>query len=236
MPADPVVAVILAAGAGRRLGGRPKALQNVCGRPLIEWALERLGAAGVGRALVVTGAHAGDLDRQLDGRAGSVHNPLSREYENFVSLAVGLEAAPPGRVLVLNGDVIVADGVLQAVLAEPAELALGVCFGETDEEALRVETREGRVVRLGKGLDPLTSAGEFVGVSVLSQGARARYLERVAGERATGRRELYYEDVYSVLCDVEPAMPVAVVATDWAEIDIPADVASAERVAGHITG
>ena len=109
----------------------------------------------------------------------SVHNPLSQEYENFVSLAVGLQAAPPGRVLVLNGDVIVADGVLQAVLAETAALALGVCFGETDDEALRVEIREGRVVRLGKGLDPLTSAGEFVGVSVLSQAVRARYLERV---------------------------------------------------------
>ena len=151
MPADPAAAVILAAGAGRRLGGRPKVLQEVGGRPLIEWALERLAAAGVSRTLVVTGAHADDVDRQLDGRARSVHNPLSQEYENFVSLAVGLQAAPPGRVLVLNGDVIVADGVLQAVLAETAALALGVCFGETDDEALRVEIREGRVVRLGKG-------------------------------------------------------------------------------------
>lgn len=230
MPADPAAAVILAAGAGRRLGGRPKVLQEVGGRPLIEWALERLAAAGVSRTLVVTGAHADDVDRQLDGRARSVHNPLSQEYENFVSLAVGLQAAPPGRVLVLNGDVIVADGVLQAVLAETAALALGVCFGETDDEALRVEIREGRVVRLGKGLDPLTSAGEFVGVSVLSQTVRARYLEQVDSERATGRRDLYYEDVYSALCDVEPVIPVAVAVTDWAEIDTPADLASADRV------
>ena len=232
MPADPAAAVILAAGAGRRLGGRPKVLQEVGGRPLIEWALERLAAAGVSRTLVVTGAHADDVDRQLDGRARSVHNPLSQEYENFVSLAVGLQAAPPGRVLVLNGDVIVADGVLQAVLAETAALALGVCFGETDDEALRVEIREGRVVRLGKGLDPLTSAGEFVGVSVLSQTVRARYLEQVDSERATGRRDLYYEDVYSALCDVEPVIPVAVAVTDWAEIDTPADLASADRVVG----
>ena len=230
MPADPVAAVILAAGAGRRLGGRPKVLQKVCGRPLIEWALERLAAAGVSHVLVVTGASADDVDRQLDGRALLVHNRLSQEYENFVSLAVGLQAAPPGRVLALNGDVIVADGVLQAVLAEPAALALGVCFGETDDEALRVEIRGGRVAGLGKGLDPLASAGEFVGVSVLSEGARARYLERVARDRAAGRRDLYYEDVYSAMCQVEPAMPVAVAAADWAEIDTPADLASAERV------
>lgn len=233
MPADPAAAVILAAGAGRRLGGRPKLLQEVCGRPLIEWALERLAAAGVSHTLVVTGAHADDVDRQLDGRARSVHNPLSQEYENFVSLAVGLQAAPPGRVLVLNGDVIVADGVLQAVLAEPAALTLGVCFGEADDEALRVEIRGGRVVRLGKRLDPLTSAGEFVGVSVLSQAARAHYLERVESDRAAGRRDLYYEDVYGAVCAVEPAIPVAVTATDWAEIDTPADLASAERVAAR---
>ncbi len=233
MPADPVVAVILAAGAGRRLGGRPKLLQQVCGRPLVEWVLDRLAAAGVSQALVVTGAHADEVDSQLAGRARSVHNPLSQEYENFVSLAVGLEAAPPGRVLVLNGDVIVADGVLQAVLAETAALALGVCLGDTDDEALRVEIRGDRVVRLGKGLDPLTSAGEFVGVSALSQGARAQYLERADAERTAGRRGLFYEDVYSAICLAEPAMPVAVVAADWAEIDTAADVASAERVAGR---
>ena len=231
MPPDPVAAVILAAGAGRRLGGRAKLLQQVCGRPLVEWALDRLSAAGVSHTLVVTGAHAADVDRQLAGRARSVHNPLSQEYENFVSLAVGLRAAPPGRVLVLNGDVIVADGVLQAVLAEPAPLALGVCFGETDEEALRVEVRQDRVVRLAKRLDPLSSSGEFVGVSALSEGARAQYLERADAEQAAGRRDLYYEDVYSAICLVQPAMPVAVAAADWAEIDTAADVASAERVA-----
>lgn len=230
MPADPVVAVILAAGAGRRLGWRPKVLQEVCGRPLIEWALERLSAAGIGQTLVVTGAYADDVDRQLDGRARSVHNPLSQEHENFISLAVGLQAAPPGRVLVLNGDVVVADGVLQAVLAEPAAIALGVCFGETGDEALRVEISGDRVVRLGKGLDPLTSAGEFVGVSVLSEGARLHYLQRVERDRAAGHRHLYYENVYSAISAVQPLMPVAVAATDWAEVDTPADVASAERV------
>ena len=95
MPADPAAAVILAAGAGQAVGRASKVLQKVGGRPLIEWALERLAAAGVSRTLVVTGAHADDVDRQLDGRARSVHNPLSQEYENFVSLAVGLQAAPP---------------------------------------------------------------------------------------------------------------------------------------------
>jgi len=54
--------VILAAGAGSRLGelGRrySKPMVPVAGRPLIDWGIERLQAAGVGELIVVR--HAGD--------------------------------------------------------------------------------------------------------------------------------------------------------------------------------
>ena len=57
-------AVILAAGAGSRLGalGRchSKAVVPVAGRPLIDWVIERLHTAGVKRLVVV--GHAGDTE------------------------------------------------------------------------------------------------------------------------------------------------------------------------------
>ena len=231
MPDDRPAAVILAAGAGRRLGGLPKALYPVAGRPLLDWALERLGAAGIEHTLVVTGFHADAVERHLDGRARPVRNPESRDCENFVSLAVGLRAAPPGPVLVLNADVILAPGVVEATLADRSPLALAVCAGATDAEALKVEITGGRVVRLGKLLAPAASAGEFIGLSRLSELARGRYLERVDAARAAGRRDLYYEDVYSEICGELGATVVDVAADDWAEIDTPADVAAAERLA-----
>lgn len=50
----PVVAIVVAAGAGVRLGGeKPKALREVAGRPLVRHALNGLAAGGVDRAVVV---------------------------------------------------------------------------------------------------------------------------------------------------------------------------------------
>ena len=66
VPADPrPAAVILAAGAGSRLGelGKrySKAMLPIAGRPLIDWVVERLQEAGIGRIIVV--GH--PSDRQL---------------------------------------------------------------------------------------------------------------------------------------------------------------------------
>lgn len=54
----PVAGLVLAAGGGRRLGGRPKALLEHRGRPLVEHAVGVLRAAGCERVHVVLGAGA----------------------------------------------------------------------------------------------------------------------------------------------------------------------------------
>jgi nicotine blue oxidoreductase len=53
-----VAGLLLAAGGGRRLGGRPKALLEHRGRPLVEHAVGVLRAAGCARVHVVLGAAA----------------------------------------------------------------------------------------------------------------------------------------------------------------------------------
>jgi nicotine blue oxidoreductase len=51
-----IPALVLAAGGGRRLGGRPKALLPFRGRPLVEHAVGVVRAGGCGPVLVVLGA------------------------------------------------------------------------------------------------------------------------------------------------------------------------------------
>jgi len=53
-----VAAVLLAAGAGSRLGGRPKSLLEINGRPLIRQLLEAFSGAGIGELVVVLGHYA----------------------------------------------------------------------------------------------------------------------------------------------------------------------------------
>ncbi|MEY9995400.1 CTP:molybdopterin cytidylyltransferase MocA [Streptomyces sp. V4I8] len=61
-----VTGLLLAAGGGRRLGGRPKALLRHRGRPLVEHAVGVLRAAGCTRVHVVLGAQAGAVREQAE--------------------------------------------------------------------------------------------------------------------------------------------------------------------------
>ncbi|MFJ3038942.1 MULTISPECIES: nucleotidyltransferase family protein [Streptomyces] len=58
---DRVTGLLLAAGGGRRLGGRPKALLEHRGHLLVEHAVGALRAAGCARVHVVLGARAEDV-------------------------------------------------------------------------------------------------------------------------------------------------------------------------------
>ncbi|MDQ0597919.1 CTP:molybdopterin cytidylyltransferase MocA [Streptomyces canus] len=87
-----VAGLLLAAGGGRRLGGRPKALLGHRGRPLIEHAVGVLRTAGCARVHVVLGA-AADAVREtarLDGCV-LVDNP---DWEQGMgsSLRAGLDS------------------------------------------------------------------------------------------------------------------------------------------------
>ncbi|MCX5561804.1 NTP transferase domain-containing protein [Streptomyces sp. NBC_00038] len=89
---DQVAGLLLAAGGGRRLGGRPKALLSHRGRPLVEHAVAVLRAGGCTRVHVVLGARADDVREQasLPGCA-LVDNP---EWEEGMgsSLRAGLDS------------------------------------------------------------------------------------------------------------------------------------------------
>jgi len=63
------MAVVLAAGKGTRMkSDLPKVLCRVCNRPMIEFVLDALEAAGIGRIIVVVGYRSEDVKRELAGR------------------------------------------------------------------------------------------------------------------------------------------------------------------------
>ncbi|MCX3063007.1 nucleotidyltransferase family protein [Streptomyces beihaiensis] len=78
--AGAVAGLLLAAGGGRRLGGRPKALLPHQGRPLVEHGVRVLREGGCGPVHVVVGAAAADVRARaaLDGCV-VVENPQWRQ-------------------------------------------------------------------------------------------------------------------------------------------------------------
>src|SRR5437588_4470533 len=65
------IAVVLAAGLGTRMkSDLPKVLVRVLGRPMIDYVLDALGAAGTAKTIVVVGYRADDVKQTLAGREG----------------------------------------------------------------------------------------------------------------------------------------------------------------------
>ena len=99
--------IVLAAGRGVRMGGTPKQLLPLDGRPLLQHVLDAAASAGVEGVVVVLG-HAADRIApalRLPPGARVVVNPRHEEGQS-TSLGVALDAMPPGAAaaLVLLGD------------------------------------------------------------------------------------------------------------------------------------
>ncbi|KMS72913.1 4-diphosphocytidyl-2C-methyl-D-erythritol synthase [Streptomyces viridochromogenes] len=87
-----VAGLLLAAGGGRRLGGRPKALLRHRGRPLVEHAVGVLRTAGCTRVHVVLGARAAAVRERAElGDCVLVENPDWAEGMGS-SLRAGLDS------------------------------------------------------------------------------------------------------------------------------------------------
>src|SRR5262245_3625613 len=68
----PVSAVVLAAGEGTRMrSATPKVLHELCGRPMLLWVLDALGALPLERIVVVVGHGAEDVTKTVQERLGS---------------------------------------------------------------------------------------------------------------------------------------------------------------------
>ena len=90
-----VGAVLLAAGAGSRLGGRPKALLELGGVPLILRQLIALSGAGVDEVVVVLGHHADAIEAAVRPFPITLaHNPRPDEGRAS-SVRIGLQALSP---------------------------------------------------------------------------------------------------------------------------------------------
>lgn len=114
----PATAMVMAAGLGKRMrpltATRPKPLIEVAGRALIDHALDRLRAAGVGTAVVNVHYLAGSLEAHLKTNAQNIEIIISDERKKLLETGGGLKRALPvidsDPFLVVNSDNLWVDG------------------------------------------------------------------------------------------------------------------------------
>jgi nicotine blue oxidoreductase len=154
--------LLLAAGGGRRLGGRPKALLEHRGRPLVEHAARTLREGGCGPVHVVLGASADRVREEADLTGCVVRDNPAWEEGMGSSLRVGLASLGA------------ADAVLVLLVDQPgigAEAVARVRAAYRSRSALAAAAYGGR-----RGHPVLFGADRWEGIAAEAegdQGARA---------------------------------------------------------------
>jgi phosphoenolpyruvate phosphomutase len=185
--ADTVTAVVLAAGASEALGeltqDKPKCMLEVRGKSLLEHQVATLNATGVKEIAVVRG-----YQKQ------AVDVPGLRYYDNDAWAEGGevdslLKAKPElgGRTVILFGDILFDEGVLEKALKSEADVTMVVDRAWTDQQGdlpgkpdlvtLADSGSDNKTRFLGAGAEPVLKTGsklgseahaEFIGMLVLS--------------------------------------------------------------------
>src|SRR3954453_11677939 len=159
--------MVLAAGAGRRLGPEtadlPKTLLPVRGEDtILDIALANLAAAGLDEAVVVTGYAFERIEERVPAlqerhglRVQTLYNPKALEWNNAYSLWCAREHFARG-VLLANGDTVHPASVQQVLLAAQGTADLVVALDQEKllgEEEMKVHvTEDGLLDRINKAL------------------------------------------------------------------------------------
>jgi choline kinase len=231
-------AIVLSAGQGRRLlpltERDPKCLLEVDGpRTVLELQLRALARCGIRTATVVLGFGADRVERFLAGirisglRVETLFNPFFASSDNLATCWLARGAMTADFVL-LNGDTLFEDRVLQRVLeAPPAPITVTIDHkaGYDDDDMKVSIDASRRLLAIGKRLAPESVGGESIGMLCFREtGVKAfrDELERVI-RTPEGLRAWYL----SVVNEMAARIPIATVSIDglwWREIDSPKDL------------
>lgn len=237
-------ALILAAGAGRRLApltdDRPKPMVEIDGVPILRPMLDALTAAGFREVALVTGHRSEMIDAFLDAhptelRIRRLRNPSYATTNTVGSFAFAADVLRAGFCL-LNGDLVFEPTILVDLAATGPGVHLVTDLEEPlGDEEMKVQVDErGSITRISKQLPSELAIGEFTGISRFDAPAAALMIEAAAGLVAGGHADAYYEDAFNLVAVSLDARVLPTRGRAWTEIDDHADYERAQMVVRSI--
>lgn len=255
---EPVRAIIPAAGQSHEpslesiLHGRPVAMLDVNGKPVLQRHVEVLNALRIQEICVITGHAHETID--VEG-VRKIHNADYQDTHILDSIMTA-ETVLHGRILVLYSDVLVEKEMLERLLECDDDIVLVV--DSSYREAPRQDKLEGgdvvlvtaeqpplegrrvirsgrinHVVKIGKHLDPLHSHFEYVGLALFSSKGIEAFKEAYHREKAAQREGPFNEadtferanlfDLLQTMIDGGQRVRAFEVHKGWSEIHTMAD-------------
>ena len=228
-------AIILAAGLGSRLlpltADRPKCLVPAGSRTILEHQLLALRAAGIDDVTVVGGYRYDRLvefvDRLDDDlRPKLIFNPFFAVSSSIGSVWAARDLLD-GPFLLLNGDTLYEAAPLREALSRlPEGISLFIEPAvEPEADDMRVNAQLGKVLEVGKTLDPQRAEYRSLGIVACPDADGGTYraaLDEVIA--APGGEQRFHHDVVDLLARRLRVSAVTLNPGTWQEIDSPADI------------
>ena len=175
---ESVDAVVVAAGASRRMAGRDKLAVPIGGRPLLAWTLERLAAAPeIARIVVVSAADRVAAIRVADWLPASVADVIAGGSRRQESVAAGVArlgrepgADQPGRLI------LVQDGARPLVSAELVAAVASATLAHGAAIPVLALAETVKRIAAGQVVETLDRSG--LGTAQTPQGIRRGLLEQ----------------------------------------------------------
>jgi choline kinase len=239
-------AILLAAGRGSRLGTmtdtHPKCFVRLHGKPLVQWQVEALNAAGIEEIAIVRGYLADFWDRQ--------GLPVSRFFTNdrwqrtnmVASLACAGEWLAAAPCLVSYTDIVYGSETVRRLMAAPGEIAITYDpdwfqlwsrrFADPldDAETFALDA-SGRLTAIGARPTSLEEVqGQYMGLLRMTPAGWTTVTEYVASLPPEEAAKLDMTGLLSRLLERGVEIQAVSATGSWCEVDQQSDLAVAESI------
>ncbi len=242
-------AVLLAAGRGSRLGtvtdAHPKCYVRLHGRPLVEWQIAALKAAGIDEIAVVRGYLAEFWDRQSLPVMRFFTNDRWQQTNMVASLVCAGEWLAEGPCVISYTDIVYSADTVRTLLAAPGDIAItydpnwlalwSQRFPDPldDAETFQVDA-QGRLTGIGARPKSLAEVkGQYMGLLRLTVKGWRTISDFIASLPSEEAARLDMTGLLSRLLTHGIEICAVPIADPWCEVDQPSDLVVAERIFGH---
>ncbi|OGI07746.1 MAG: hypothetical protein A3I68_09035 [Candidatus Melainabacteria bacterium RIFCSPLOWO2_02_FULL_35_15] len=246
-------AIILAAGAGKRLGeltrSIPKCLLPIefeSGNTLLDLSIKFLLDNDILEIIIVTGFGAEVLKTHINHKWKNkasfkyIFNEYYKEYNNIYSACLAKNIWDD-ETLLLNSDIIYHPFILKNLFCEIKNNSKRKSFLVIDDkkqltsESMKVKVNsKGEIKQINKALEIKDSFGEYIGITYLRGFERVKFLESLEDNVKNRRLDLYYEDAIAHVLNEVSVFPALTSGKPWTEVDTNEDYKIAKQIANEI--
>lgn len=232
-------AIIMAAGKGSRIeeltGGNPKSFLEINGKKLIEYNLDMLRDIGVDKIVIVTG-YRDDAFRELTKNMSDVilkYNPFYSLVNVLGSFYMGMDELDDDFIF-MHADTLCDRSIFDELMKLKADVNLPVDYKVCDEEAMKVRSKNGKIVEITKQMPVEAAEGEFIGVALFRKGSLNAVKQKTKEVLADGEFASYFEGAIQRMIDDTELDIRAFDIKDapWVEVDFKEDYERAVELFG----